>query len=163
MNPRQLGLACLTLCAASCAGFPDEAPTTHAVVENRYAAPGGPVVHRAYWQAVSFDDPVLPGTSSVVLEAVPSSPNRAYVLLAGPGPSTFVVLQSRVDFGATLGHTTRIPVDDATFTGNCAAGAPLAPAEADFITRLVFPDDFAGRTYDAATCTTTPIGDAGAH
>jgi hypothetical protein len=62
----------------------------------------------------------------------------------------------------SLGDTLHIPVDDATFTGNCAAGSFLTQAQADFITREVFPGDFASRSYDAATCTTTPIGDAGA-
>jgi len=48
-----------------------------------------------------------------------------------------------------------IPVDDATFSGNCAAGSVLTQTQADFITRRVFATDFAGRHYDAATCTTT--------
>lgn len=162
MNLRQLGPPSLMLCAAleGCAGFPDEARPAHAIVDNRYP---GAVVNRAYWQAVSFDDPIPPGASSVVLEAVPSSANRAYVLLApASAPTSLVVLQSRVGFDASLGHTTRIPVDDGTFAGNCAAGSPLTQAEADFITQLVFARDFAHRRYDAATCTTTEIGDAGA-
>jgi len=49
----------------------------------------------------------------------------------------------------------------ATFIGNCAAGSFLSPAQADFIAQLVFPSDFASLAYDAASCTTTPIGDAG--
>ena len=159
MNLRQLGLPFLMLCA--CAGFPNETPVTHVVVDNRF--PAGLVVYRAYWQAVSFDAPVLPGASSAAQEAVPSSTNPAYVLVApSSAPTSFVVLQSRVGFDASIGHTTRIPVDDTTFAGNCAAGAPLTQAEADFVTRLVFPSDFAGRSYDAATCTMKTVGDAGA-
>lgn len=59
-------------------------------------------------------------------------------------------------------NTLHIPVSDASFAGNCAAGGVLTQSQADFITQIVFPDVFGGFTYDAATCTTTPLGDAGA-
>jgi hypothetical protein len=104
---------------------------------------------------------------------VAASANTAYVVLA-PGwdptsdptsttqPTSFIVLQSRDGFAVNLGDTLHIPVDDTTFAGNCTAGSVLTQAQADFITQLVFPSTFRSFHYDAATCTTTQIGDAGA-
>jgi len=152
--------AVATLCASACAGVLDSAPLTRAILDNRYGA--GLTVHRGYWQAVSFADPVAPGASSDLQDTVPASPNKAYVLLTTGPSSALVVLQSRIDFGVALDQIVHIPVDDSTFAGNCAAGSPLTQAEADFITKLVFPQDFADLHYDAATCTTSSIGDAGA-
>jgi hypothetical protein len=162
----------LALVAAGCGG-----PSTSVVVDNDYPPYGTIplVVYDAHWQAVAFDqpdgaaDPIPPGQSSPPQSTVSASANTAYVLLA-PGwdpasatlPTSFIVLQSQGGFAVSLGDTLHIPVDDATFTGNCAAGSFLTQAQADFITREVFPGDFASRSYDAATCTTTPIGDAGA-
>jgi hypothetical protein len=53
-------------------------------------------------------------------------------------------------------------VDDTDFAGNCATGSALTQSQADVITQLVFPSIFQGLQYDAATCRTTPVGDAGA-
>jgi hypothetical protein len=138
-------------------------PETFVVVDNGYApSPAGAlVVYSAYWQAASFPDPIPPGASSASQDTVPASASTAYVLLA-PGwdpassmpPASFVVLESRSGFGVELGDTLRIPVDDATFLGNCASGSVLPQSRADFITQLVFPGILAG-PYDAATCTTT--------
>jgi hypothetical protein len=93
--------------------------------------------------------------------------NTAYVLLA-PGwasqssadtPTAFIVLMSRNGFTVHLGDTLHIPVGDTTFAGNCAAGSVLSADQADFITQRVFAHDFATLRYDAATCTTTSLGD----
>jgi hypothetical protein len=108
---------------------------------------------------------------------VPASDNTAWVVLA-PGwdpsssspPKSFVVLQSLSGFAVHLNDTLHIPVDDADFAGNCVSGSTLTQSQADFITQLVFVKDpvtggpgiFQGLQYDAATCTTTPVGDAGA-
>lgn len=159
--------------AAACYG-----PQTAVVVDNDYApTPAKPkVVYRAYWQAVSFPEPIPPGASSNPQNTVPASDNMAYVALA-PGwdpdssapPTSFVLLQSRNGFGVHLGDTVHIPVDDATFIGNCASGSFLSQAQADLITQLftepIFPDAspaLPSFRYEAATCTTTLIGDAGA-
>ncbi len=99
---------------------------------------------------------------------VPASTSTAYVVLA-PGwnadtptpPTSFVVLESRTGFSVELGDTLEIQVDDTTFRGNCASGSLLPQSRADFITQFVFPSIFAKLRYDAATCTTTPAGDAG--
>jgi hypothetical protein len=126
------------------------------------------MVYRAQWQAQWFDAAIRPGSSSDPQDTVPASSNTAYVVLA-PGwdpassvaPTSFVVMQSRGGYGVHLNETLHIPVDDSTFLGNCASGSTLSQDQADFITQLVFPDDFASLAYDAATCTTTPVDDAG--
>ena len=154
------------------AGGCGETPNTAVVLDSNYpvAAASQLVVYRANWQAVFFPDPIPPGSSSEPQSTVPASANTAYIVLA-PGwdptgsaaPSSLVVLQSLNGFAGDLNETLHIPVDDAAFAGNCAAGSFLAQAEADVITEFVFPSEFATLHYDAATCTTTPIGDAGAN
>lgn len=145
--------------AAGCNGTP---PTYVSLDNASHAA-----LYQGWWQAVSFADPVSPGASSGPQPTVPASDNTAYVVLA-PGwdpssqtaPTSFVVLRSRAGYSVHLGDTLHITVDDASFEGDCAAGSHLTQAEADTITSLVFPSVFAGYAYDAATCTTTPTGDA---
>jgi len=134
-----------------------DTPSTRVLVENR----SGAVVYRARWHAVSFDAPLAPGASSEPADTVPASETPAWAVLA-PGfdpatpdatPPSLVVVRSRAGFAVGLNQTLTIPVDDATFAGDCAAGDPLDQAEADFLTTRVFADLFAGRRYDAATCT----------
>jgi hypothetical protein len=154
----------------ACAGLGcDQKPDTSVVVDNLYASKSvSLVVYRAFWQAVAFTTPIAPGTSSDPQPTVPASANTAYVVLA-PGwdpassspPASLIVMQSVDGFDVAYDLTLHIPVDDTTFAGNCAAGSFLSQAQADFITRQIFRDDFAGLRYDAATCTTTPLGDAG--
>jgi hypothetical protein len=154
------------IAGASC----DSLPQTSVVIDNGYApsATNPAVVYRAYWETTYFVDPIAPGTSSDTQATIPASTSPAYVVLA-PGwdpelsaqPESLVVLQSKSGFDVHLGGTVHIPVDDDGFAGNCAAGSHLTQDQADFITGVVFPDVFATYTYDAATCTATPIGDAG--
>jgi hypothetical protein len=156
----------LALCASGC-----DTPDTTVVLDNEYPASDKPalVVYQAYWQAVSFAEPVPPAASSTAQSTIPASANTAYAVLA-PGwdpasstpPSSFVVLQSVNGFSVQLDDRLTIPIDDTTFAGNCAAGRLLKQSQADFITGFVFPTVFAGKHYDAATCTTTLTGDAGA-
>jgi hypothetical protein len=156
----------VALLAAGCG----DTPNTSVVLDNDYAPSGtNPlVVYRAYWQAVSFANPITPGSSSFPQGTVAASDNTAYVVLApswdpnGAPPTSFVVMESRNGFAAHLDTTLHIPVDDATFVGNCAARSFLSQAQADFITQLVFPNDFASLRYDAASCTTAPTSEAGA-
>jgi hypothetical protein len=143
--------------------------STFVVLDNAYAARSQYVIYQAFWQAVPFETPIPPGTSSDAQSTVPASGSTAYVLVA-PGwdpasstpPTSFVVLESRQAYGVHVGDTVHIPVSDTSFVGNCAAGNPLPQSEATFITQLVFPDIFSSYAYDAATCTATPLGDAGA-
>lgn len=160
----RLGHSVLCALLSACAGFPDAAPETSVVVDNRYSSGSGLVIYDAHWQNVSLSgQPVAPGASSAPESTVPASAdNTAYVLLA-PGwdptsanpPTAFILLQSRRGFSVELGDTLHLPVDDTTFTGNCAAGDALTAAQADFLMNVVFPGDTAGYDYDAATCTTT--------
>ncbi len=162
---RACALALVPL-AAGC-----DTPSTNVVLDNAYASSQDRplVVYHAAWQAVSFQSPLPPGAASDPQATVAASDNTAYVVLA-PGwdpnsktpPTAFVVMQSRSGFASHLDTTLHIPVDDTTFMGNCAAGSFLSQAQADFITQLVFPGDFAAFRYDAASCTTTPIAEAGA-
>ena len=168
-------VAAIVLSVASATAGCDyvDTPYTYAVLDNDYSTSATPplVVYRAYWQAVSFQSPTAPGSSSAPQPTVPCSDNTAWAVLA-PGwdptsstpPTSFIVLQSRSGFAVDLGDTVHIPVDDATFAGSCEAGSPLSQSQADFITQLVFPGVFAdaGLRYDAATCTTSPVDDADA-
>jgi hypothetical protein len=147
-----------------------EAPVTTVVLVNDYppSRTNSLLVYSAYWQAVSFQGPVPPGSSSTRQETVPASANTAYVVLA-PGwdpesptpPTSFVILESRNGFGVQEGDMLDMPVDDTTFTGNCVSGSFLSQSQADFISEIVFPSIFAKLRYDAPTCRTTPIGDSG--
>lgn len=159
---------CLPLLALAGAGC--DTPHTNVVLHNDYPASAKVplVVYQAMWQAVLFPDPVPPGAASDPQPTVAASDNTAYVVLApgwdpnGPAqPTSLVVLQSVDGYAVHWDTTLEIPVDDATFVGNCAAGRPLAQSQADFITQLVFPRAFAGLRYDAATCTTSPAPDGG--
>ena len=148
----------------------DARPVTTVTIHNQYAtsAKSALVVYRARWQEVVFADAVLPGSSSVAQGTVPASQNTAYVVLA-PGwdpagdspPTSLVVMQSRDGFDVHLDSALHIPINDTSFIGNCAAGSFLSEAQAAFITRLVFPDVFASRRYEPATCTVTPAADEG--
>jgi hypothetical protein len=139
-------------------------PSTTVSVDNAYAPVDALVIFRAFWQAVLFDMPIAPGASSGPQDTVAASPNTAYVVVArgwdpaaaaAPSPAQLIVLQSRQGFEVHWNTTLHIPVDDTTFAGNCAAGSVLTQEQADFITQRVFAAEFAGRQYDAATCTTT--------
>jgi hypothetical protein len=145
-----------------------ETPTT-AVVDDAYPAVDGGdpaqqiVVFKTWWQTTVFLDPVLPGAESQEQRTVPAS-DYAYALLA-PGwdpasaipPSVLIAVRSNDKLAVARGDTLHIRVSDAAFTGNCAAGKPLAQEDVDFITGSIFPGDFATVTYDAKTCVATPL------
>ena len=164
--PRFVKAVVLGAFSLSC-GFGD-APHTYVALDNAYPTSSKLVVFEGFWQAVPFPNPIPTGGSSGPQNTVAASDNTAYVILApgwdptsASGPASLVVLQSKSGFAVHLNDTLHIPVDDAHFAGNCAAGSHLTQQQADFITQLVFPVTFASFRYDAATCTTTPTGDAG--
>jgi hypothetical protein len=141
-----------------------DAPVTNVILDNEYSPTQSrlQVIYQAFWQAVSFTTPVPPGAASDAQLTVAASANSAYALIA-PGwdpmsgaPASLLVLQSRDGFAVSTNTTLRIPVDDNTFAGNCNVGSFLDQVSADFITQRVFPSVFAGHSYDAATCTTSP-------
>ena len=165
MRSAALAAACCALAGAGC-----DTPSTDVVLDNDYPAYGTAplVVVRGAWENAVFTD-VLPGESSAPLSTVAASESTAYVVAApgwdpasGEAPTAIVVLLSRGGFALHWDQTLHIPVDDAHFAGNCAAGSPLTQAQADVVTGYVFPALFASYTYDAATCTATLVGDAGA-
>lgn len=153
----------MLLVAASVALVGCDTPHTAVVFQNDYpgSAAAQLVVYRAFWEATSLQDPLLPGARSDPLDSVAASPSSAYVLLA-PGwdpasstpPTSLIVLQSTNGFELHFNDTLRIVIDDSAFAGSCAAGSFLSQDQADFITQRVFASDFAALTYDAATCTT---------
>jgi hypothetical protein len=167
--------ATAALLASGTLGSLCDKPDTRVVIDNQYpsSTPGAGavanVIYQAAYKETSFQDPILPGASSDPAAVVAASSNTAYVLLApgwdpdaGTAPDALVVMQSKDGFAVHLDTTLRIPVDDTTFGGNCAAGSHLTQAQADLITQRVFPDVFAGVAYDPATCATRPISDASA-
>lgn len=143
---------------------------TKAVVENGYPAVrdgGDPatsvVVYKAWWVTTLFKEPVLPGETSEEERSVPET-DFVYALLAhgwdpasGTPPAKLVAVKSKTKIGVARGSTLRIAVSDGTFAGNCDAKQALSQDEADFVTQRIFPGDFTSVTYDAKTCTTTPI------
>ena len=167
-STRRLAVTFTAALATGCMNV--DTPYTYVDLVNDYptAANVPVVVYQARWQAIAFSTPLLPGASSGPQLTVSASDNTAYAILA-PGwdpagsapPTRLIVIQSRSGFDVHVGDTLQILVDDRTFAGNCLAGQLLAQSDADAITETVFPDTFAGLRYDAATCTTTPIGDAG--
>ncbi len=152
-----------------------DTPHTTVVLENHYptSAASPLVIYDAFWHSVSFQgSPLSPGAAAepplvdgAAQLVVPTSGATAYAVLA-PGwdpasttpPTKLVVLQSRGQYALHLNGTLRIVVDDTSFAGDCAAGDPLPQAQADYITERVFPADFAGLQYDAATCTVSALG-----
>ena len=159
------------LLAAGC----NSGDATNAVIDDGYPGPTDAgdatkaiAVYRGWWLVATFPAPVGGGAESGSERVVPGS-DYAYMLLApgwdpssGSAPPLLLPAMSKDQLSVARGDTLHIQVDDAHVVGNCAAKQPLTQAQADFITQSIFPGPFAGMTYDAATCTATPVGDAGA-
>jgi hypothetical protein len=168
-----LGAAAMTASLVACE-TPDP---TMALVENAYPVPSDPgdsaaqvVVYKAWWATTLFNEPVVPGAASDQERSVPES-DFVYALLApgwdpgsGSRPTKLIAVKSKQKIAATRGDTLHIVVSDGTFAGSCDAVQVLSQEDADFITQRIFPGDFADTTYDAKTCTSTPVAqqDAGA-
>jgi hypothetical protein len=142
------------------------------VVDNDFSPTGaaadpsaGTSVFKVWWVTSLLPDPVAPGGEGQAERTVPAT-DFAYAVLA-PGwapssttaPSRFLAAKSSVALSASRGDTLHVHVSDATFVGDCAVGAPLTQGDADFITQRIFPGEFAGVVYDAATCTTSALPD----
>jgi hypothetical protein len=161
-------LASLLLLVAAVSGGCETENATHAIVANAYppAADGGielddSVVYRAWWTTVLFAEPIVAGARSETERAVKGS-DYAYAILArgwdpesGTTPEHLLALRSKEKLSVKRGATLTIRVSDETFDGDCAHGAALDQDDADFITARIFPGNFAGSSYDAATCTLT--------
>jgi hypothetical protein len=152
----------------------DTEDPTMVVVDNDFpaageaAAPtGGTAVFKVWWVTSLLPDPVAPGGEGLAERTVPAT-DFAYAVLA-PGwdpssataPAVLLPAKSSVRLSAARGDTLHVHVSDATFVGDCAAGAPLSQSDADFIAQRIFPGELAGVVYDAATCTATAADEAG--
>jgi hypothetical protein len=161
---------CASMLAAGC----DDTEAT-AVVDNAYPtlADGGidPLnsitVVRGWWLVTVFTDPIAAGTSSDSHRVV-NGLDSAYLVLApgwdprsGEPPTHLIPAKTKTAIGVSKGDVLHITANDENLVGNCAAKQPLTQTDADFITQNIFPNEFAGFTYDAATCTLTPISDGG--
>ncbi|MDP9000461.1 MAG: hypothetical protein M3O46_10165 [Myxococcota bacterium] len=164
MTLARMLVSIVLLGAAAC----DTENPTMVVVDNGYApVPDGGdpktqmTVFKVWWVTSLLPDAVGPGGEGQPQRTVPNT-DFAYALIA-PGwdpsspmpPTTFVAARSTVRLTATRGDTLRVHVSDNTFVGNCAVGMPLSQDDASFITQLIFPAEFAGSSYDAATCVAT--------
>jgi hypothetical protein len=164
LRPLPLRAAAIAVVALAPLATGCDSPHTFVVLDNDYTPPAEQaiVVYDAYWEAVEFQSPVLPGASSEPVPTVAASADTAYVALA-PGwdptsatpPTSFVLLQSRQGFAVHFDDTLHIPVDDATFMGNCAAGSHLTQDQADFLAQRVFRSELGSLGYDATTCKVT--------
>ncbi len=150
---------------AALAGGCETPDATYAVIDNMYPVPTDAaeqtVVYKGWWRVTEFPDPVAAGASSDEERVIRGS-DIAYLLLApswdpmtNVPPSVLIPVHTRDEVSVRRGDRLHIVASDAMLVGNCAAGAPLTQPDADFITQRIFPEDFAGFHYDAATCTRT--------
>ncbi|MEO7037796.1 MAG: hypothetical protein ABI548_27765 [Polyangiaceae bacterium] len=140
---------------------------TQAVFDNRYPAAdagpaGGMTIYKGWWSAAQLPEPVSPGAESDPVRVVKGS-DYAYALLApdwapesGTPPPTLLAVRTTAKLSVNRGDTLDIVISDATILGNCAGGKALSQEDADFITHRIFPGEFAGLSYVAATCVTSP-------
>jgi hypothetical protein len=160
-----VGASVLALATSFTAGC-DDAPT-RAFVDNGFAAApdagstAAMTVYKVWWLTTLFADAVPAGATSETERPSPGSA-FAYALLApgwspedGGRPPRLVALESRGALSVSAHGVLSIAVSDDTFTGDCARGAPLGADDAALITERIFPGDFAGGSYDPATCVTT--------
>jgi hypothetical protein len=145
---------------------------TEAVLDNQYpSSDAGPddsiTVYKGWWSVAEFAEPVPAGTESDPVRVV-NNTDFAYALLApgwdpesGTSPAKLVPVRTTNKLSVARGDTLHIVISDTTTRGSCAAAEPLAQDDADFITQRIFVAEFSGVTYDAATCTTSPISDGG--
>jgi hypothetical protein len=147
------------LFASLTVGCNDE-PTTVRVA-NGYQ--DGGTVLKVWWLTTLLDAPVAAADLSKTERAIPGS-DVAYALFApAVSPAAMIALRSKQPLRAAAHELLTIEVSDDLFAGNCAAGQPLTDDEARSIVESIFPGDFAGVSYDAASCTRTPVaGDAAA-
>jgi len=154
----------------------DGAEPTNAVLSNEYpsasdaASAESPPVYRGWWSVAQFPAPVPAGQVSEPVRIVPGS-DYGYALLApgwdqtsGAAPSALVPVRSAEKLSIGRGESLTFVVSARTTVGDCRAGNPLTQADADYVTQHIFAAQFAGLSYDAASCTTsrTLAGDAGA-
>jgi hypothetical protein len=154
----------------------DSSEPTRAMLRNDYPSATDPgsvdssTVYRGWWSVAQFPAPVPAGQVSDPVRVVQGS-DYGYALLApawdessGNPPTTLIALRSTGKLSVGRGDWLTFVVSAQTTVGDCRAGNPLTREDADFITQRIFPAQFAGLSYDAATCTTSSLlaDDAGA-
>ena len=167
-------VACLAGTAAGAlAGCNDTATT--AQVENAFPAAGdggsatAMTVYKTWWVTTLFPNPVPAQASSESERTIPGT-DFAYALLApgwssddGGRPPRLIATKSAAKLSVAVHDVLHIEVSDETFVGDCAAGKPMDPADAQLIVERIFPGDFAGLSYDPGTCSTTSAPDGSAN
>jgi hypothetical protein len=165
--------ALLSIALPATAGCSGDNPTM-VVVDNDFpaaaeggGAASGVTVFKVWWVTSLMPDPVLPGAEGQPERTIPAS-DYAYAVLApgwdpasGAPPTSVLAAKSTGVLTVAQGDTLHVHVSDVTFAGDCAAGQPLSQEDADLVTERIFPGEFAGVAYDAATCTRTPASEAG--
>jgi hypothetical protein len=165
-----LGTLAATVSPLAC----DAGSPTYAVLDDGYPAPAGDggtgpqnVVYRGWWSVTYFGNPVFAGGESPPNRVVAAT-DYGYAVLApnwdptsGKAPTTLLPMRTKNRLSVARGDTLHVAISDDTAIGSCAAGQPLTQDEADLITTSIFPDEFSGTTYQAATCTAVPITDGG--
>jgi hypothetical protein len=123
---------------------------TMLVVDNGYS--NATKVDRVWWSETLVPDVVAAGAESPAYRTVVGEDFAYAVIDRGGG---FIPVRTSARFASERGSTLHILVSPSTVIGDCASGTVLTQGEADVITQSIFPAEFAGVTYDAATCTTT--------
>lgn len=156
-----VSVACFTLASVAC----ETSAPTHAVVDNDYTVEQDVTVYKAWWSVASIREHVSPGSESAPVRVVENT-DYAFALLArgwdpeAGAPLALIPVHTRSPVTATRGETLHIHISPETVLGDCELGEPLSQGDANFIVNRLFPGDFTGLQYDAATCTSSPI-DAG--
>ncbi|HYQ46799.1 MAG TPA: hypothetical protein VER11_32740 [Polyangiaceae bacterium] len=172
MNVRKFAVFSWFVASLSSAGCNTSEPTT-AVLSNDYPVASDAetmAVYRGWWSVAQFAEPVLAGQVSDPIRVVRGS-DYGYALLApgwdtalGTSPATLIPLRSAEQLSVDRGELLTFRVSPSATVGDCAAGSPLTQEDADFITQRIFPVEFSGLVYDAASCSTSAIasGEGGA-
>ena len=143
-------------------------PTT-AVLSNEYPSVSDATsaelmpVYKGWWSVAQFPEAVPAGQVSDPVRIVQGS-DYGYALLApgwdaatGAPPTTLIPLRSAQKLSVDRGELLTFVVSERATVGDCKASVPLSQDDADFITQRIFPGEFAGLAYDAASCTSSPV------
>jgi hypothetical protein len=144
---------------------------TSAVLSNQYPSASSAdssdatPVYKGWWAVAQFPDPVAAGETSDPVRVVLGS-DYGYALLApgwdstsGSPPSTLIPVRSAQKLSVARGELLTFVVSEQATIGDCRADNPLTQEDADFVTQRIFPGQFAGLAYDAASCTSVAVDD----
>jgi hypothetical protein len=145
------------------------AEPTSAVLSNQYPpassadALDSTSVYKGWWSVAQFPEPVAAGQVSDPVRIVLGS-DYGYALLApgwdvesGVAPTTLIPVRSAQKLSVGRGELLTFVVSEQATIGDCRAGSPLTQEDADFMTQRIFPGEFAGLAYDAASCVSSAV------